>query len=153
MQIFLEHPQRNINKKPARQEIIWYDTFFKTLRKFDCSKLKYLNKKVKYITLSNGEKISYEDASEDQKKAYVAQEKYITVAEPEYFDISVSGREKDKSATKKAILDYVSYNNVDIDVERENDEGCLVECEFNGSQQADFLYFMDRLGIRFNILG
>lgn len=160
-------------KKPLEREVFWYDSFWKKMEVFNCSKLNYKFVEEEYILTTEGEKITVEagikkfvehmeqNPDKFEKLFYpnIFAEKYLRdngfvkkesrwKAVPETFNKISSS--KDINSLIKFYDNYINYNNSSIEFLAEEDEGILFVIS-EDSDGEDFLDSLDRQGYIYEI--
>ena len=106
-----------IKKEPVKKEFNWYDSDYKKLHTFECSRLEYKN---------------VYDPNLD---------KYRLIAQP-VTDAYEEVKSFNKECISEWIREYLNYNDAVIDIIQEQPEGILVNIDNNSLEDA--LYDLER---------
>jgi hypothetical protein len=137
---------KETKKEVLKQKLLWYDTFYKKMKEFHTSLLKYKQIKELYIELEDGSRIPLSEASKEQKKKYETKSEYRIIAEP----IECIKKEVDYINNKKVekwFEDYHKYNNSESEIIERNKDGILINIP--DKEMDDVLYDAERHNIRF----
>ena len=155
MKILIRHPEVDLKKQEDIREILQYDDFYGKLRIFKATRVvqKYIEEE--YFEKENGIKIPYDEATDEEKRKYKKKTIYRYGYVPEIHNIVVNKKEIDNKKVFVFIQEYMKYNDIDLDIEEVNNNGCVVNVD-NVDKQASildaFLYDLDRKSFRIEVL-
>ena len=110
-------PHTNIIKEiPDKRTLLWYDNFYRKMRKLEGSYLKYNYEQEKYIQIKD-QRIPAETATQEQIETYGIQEKLIIKPEA----ITIKNKKSIPSYNRQQILDWKKAYSEDFDVNIEEE--------------------------------
>jgi len=145
----IKYPIKKLSKEKFERELLWYDGFYKKMRVFKGSHLKYKLVKEFFVEKENGEKVPQNETSNDDIEKYGVLEIDRIVAEAETIKILTVNNDKDINRVKDWLREYNNYNNIEyLDILEDADgiqvsipEGCV----------EDFIYDAERHNFRFEM--
>lgn len=147
------------------KELIWFDSFYRRMLKFNCDGFKYERIEEKYI-IKNGNNIPLNEAVNEIIKNYnipkLSLTEKIKYAE-KYLDetcgikkayrikaVPENYKRKEKSKKKSIIQlfnEYENYNHSTVELLEDNNNEVIFEV--NDKELEDFCYFLERNGIKY----
>jgi len=154
LKILIKHPDVDVKRIEDIREIIKYDDFYKKLRTFHATRVitKYIDEE--YIEKEDGTRIPYDEATEDDKKKYKRKKISHYGYVPEIHNIVVNKKEIDNKKVFIFIQEYTKYNDIDLEIEEVNNNGCVINInnvDKKASMLDAFLYDLDRQGFRIEV--
>jgi len=111
-------------KEHIKNNLIWYDLFYKKMLTFEGTKLTFEYQQEEFIEtpLKN---IPVDEATEEQKKQYGIQKKYIVRPKVEVHFKKNTKKEVDTNFLDKWFKNYQKYNRTNIHLDLNNVDSCV----------------------------
>lgn len=150
MKILSYHPYDNKKYETIHIKRQWWDSLYQKMLYFESSHLDFQYEQEKYVKTSNGN-IPVDEATEDEKNKYGISSIYRMVPVEKNYKTVVNKKEINRSKCEQAFREYLKYNDVDnLNIIYKSDNCVLFDIDEDNID--DFSYFLDRSGIRFEII-
>jgi len=122
--------------KPIEEDLFWYDTFYKKMRKFKGTALEFEYVAEEYVEDGHGKRTPKAEATKEQIEMFGLRKKYVIVAKSRT-DKKVTRHNKiDQDAIKEWFKDYDRKNHSSATIEHEDHE--RVTFRVDKSELRDF---------------
>jgi hypothetical protein len=147
IKILVSKPTKK-TKEYIKNELKWYDAFYKEMLVFEGCHLSFDYKQEKYVEFPDGTRKPEKKATKKEKEQYGIKSKYLMRPKVEqvYFDKD----EKDDKKLKKWFKDYANYENDKIEIDEDKKEG--ITFEMNEKDVDDFVHDLDRSNFKWKII-
>jgi len=146
--------RKMLAKVPIKNELFWYDAFYKKMLKFEATRIRFYSRLEEYVEItSNGILISRmpkDEATEDQIKRFGVQESYMMRPEPEILEKITYVDDTTPEKVKRWFDKYSNYNDTTATIEDSNNDDVLFIVQ--DDEIENFIYDLERNGIRHRIL-
>jgi hypothetical protein len=147
-------------------DFLWYDNFYKKMETYNCNGLRYMAVREKYIFANNGDKIALSEAIKQiidfhknamsESRALDMIKKYCEVRSVyriKALPIYEKPKEQKTIDASKWFDTFANYNDTNIAVEEEDDEGVVVSFSPGKMEEwDDLIYSLDRERVKYQIL-
>lgn len=148
---------RKEEKVPIKTRLTWYDAFYKKMLILEGTKLSFEYQEEEFVNIYkyiNGvlkliKRVSLDDATEEQKRIFGIQKKYIMRPKVEIHYKRKTTNKKSDDAVQDLFKEYQNRNNTNIEINH-IDNSSVVFSVPNG-ETSDFIYELNKNRMEYDI--